>query len=67
MGFKMPIGTYWHSCSPLVLCEIIAFCGSGRNLETKKKLRRKNVAMLLGENGESLLSLEATTSLQPDL
>lgn len=66
MGFKMPIGAYWHSWSPHVPCEIIAFWGSGGNLETKK-VGRKTVAMLLGENGESLLSLEATTSLQPDL
>lgn len=33
----------------------------------KAKKGRKNVAMLLDENGESLLSLEATTSLKPDL
>lgn len=57
---KCPVELYWHSCSPLVLCEIIAFCGSGKNLERKKKKGRKNVAMLLGENGESLLSLEAS-------
>lgn len=67
MGFKMPIGAYRQSTVLLFTVKLLLFVEVVEIQRQKAKKGRKNVAMLLDENEESLLSLEATTSLKPDL